>query len=615
MPLAAGDPRWRPSIRAAERDGMSIASERASSAHRPHQPTFAELYLPKLVTVLREGYGASDFRADVISGLTVAIVALPLSMAIAIASGVTPDRGLYTAVVGGFIVSLLGGSRFQIGGPAGAFIVLVALTVERHGIDGVILATLMAGLILVAAGFLRLGTYIKFIPYPVTVGFTAGIAVIIFVSQLKDLFGLTLSAKEPGELIPKLEALALALPTANLPAVMIALSSIAIIAVLRIVRPAWPGILIAVVVAALATWALSLPVETIGSRFGGIPRELPLPALPSFSVEKAQAVLPDAIAFALLAAIESLLSAVVADGMTGRRHRSNCELVAQGVANIGSALFGGICVTGLIARTATNVRAGARGPVSGMLHSVFLLLFMLIAAPLASYIPLAALAAVLVVVAWTMAEKQEFATLIRSSRGDATVLLATFLLTIFRDLTEGILVGFALGAVLFINRMAQMTGIENETPLVTADRADGGNGDRVPYDAELAVDPEVLVYRITGAFFFGAASAVGTVLDGIADKRSKGFVVDFAAVPFLDSTGANAMGRVAAKARRQGIKLFITGASPAVRRALLTHGVSPPRARFRETIARAVADIKGSAGGPGVVTDDPAPDFSSPPVS
>ena len=280
--------------------------------------------------------------------------------------------------------------------------------------------------------------------------------------------------------------------------------------------------------------------------------------------------------------------------MTGRRHRSNCELVAQGFANIGSALFGGICVTGTIARTATNVRAGARSPISGMLHSVFLLLFMLIAAPLASYIPLAALASVLVVVAWNMAEKHEFATLIRSSRGDAIVLLATFLLTIFRDLTEGILVGFALGAVLFINRMAEMTGIEAGTPLVTADRADDGNGDRVPYDSRLAADPDVLVYRITGAFFFGAASAVGTVLDSIADRR-KAFVVDFAAVPFLDSTAANAMSRVAAKAKRQGIRLFITGASPTVRRALLTHGVRPPRARYRETIARAVADIKGSA--------------------
>jgi SulP family sulfate permease len=555
-------------------------------------PTFAELYVPKLITVLREGYGFADFRADVIAGLTVAIVALPLSMAIAIASGVTPDRGLYTAVIGGFIVSLLGGSRFQIGGPAGAFIVLVSLTAQRHGVDGVILATSMAGVFLIAAGFLRLGTYIKFIPYPVTVGFTAGIAVIIFASQLKDLLGITLTTKEPGEFLPKLEVLARSLHTANVSAVAVAAVSIAIIVVLRKVRPAWPGILIAVVVAALATWALSLPVETIGTRFGGIPRQLPSPAWPLFSLEKARAVLPDAIAFALLGAIESLLSAVVADGMTGRRHRSNCELVAQGFANIGSALFGGICVTGTIARTATNVRAGARGPISGMLHSGFLLLFMLIAAPLASYIPLAALASVLVVVAWNMAEKQEFATLIRSSRGDATVLLATFLLTIFRDLTEGILVGFALGAVLFINRMAQMTGIEAETPLVTADRADDGNGDRVPYDSRLAADPDVLVYRISGAFFFGAASTVGTVLDSIADTR-KAFVVDFAAVPFLDSTAANAMSRVATKARRQGIRLFITGASPTVRRVLLTHGVSPPRAKYRETIARAIADIKG----------------------
>jgi sulfate permease, SulP family len=556
------------------------------------QPTFAELFAPKLITVLREGYGLADFRADVISGLTVAIVALPLSMAIAIASGVTPDRGLYTAVIGGFIVSLLGGSRFQIGGPAGAFIVLVALTAERHGVEGVILATMMAGVLLIVAGYLRLGTYIKFIPYPVTVGFTAGIAVIIFASQLRDLLGITLVAKEPGELVPKLEALAGGMHTANLSAVAVAAVSIAIIVVLRKLRPGWPGILIAVVVAALASWALSLPVETIGTRFGGIPRELPWPVWPHVSLEKVQAVLPDAISFALLGAIESLLSAVVADGMTGRRHRSNCELVAQGFANIGSALFGGICVTGTIARTATNVRAGARSPVSGMLHSAFLLLFMLIAAPLASYIPLAALAAVLVVVAWNMADKHEFATLIRSSRGDALVLLATFLLTIFRDLTEGILVGFALGAVLFINRMAQMTGVEADAPLVIHDEADGGDGDRVAYDSGLAADPDVLVYRITGAFFFGAASAVGAVLDSIADSR-KAFVVDFSAVPFLDSTGANAMSRVAARAKRQGIRLFITGASPTVRRALLTHGVRPPRVKYRETIARAIADIKG----------------------
>jgi SulP family sulfate permease len=574
---------------------MSITSDQASGLHQLRRPSFAELYLPKLVTVWREGYGLADLRADVFAGLTVAIVALPLSMAIAIASGVTPDRGLYTAVVGGFIASLLGGSRFQIGGPAGAVIVLVAVTAERHGVDGVILATLMAGLMLVAAGLLRVGTYIKFIPYPVTVGFTAGIAVIIFASQLRDLSGITLTGKEPSEFVPKLVALAGAFDTINPSAVAVALVSIAIIAALRIWRPSWPGILIAVVLAAVATAVLSLPIETVGSRFGGIPRELPSPVLPAFSFEKAKAVLPDAISFALLAAIESLLSAVVADGMTGRRHRSNCELVAQGAANIGSALFGGICVTGLIARTATNIRAGARGPLAGMLHAVFLLLFMLVAAPLASYVPLAALAAVLVVVSWTMAEKHEFATLLRSSWGDAVVLLATFLLTIFRDLTEGILVGFALGAVLFIHRMAEMTGIEQRTPLVAADRADDADGERVPYDSTLAVDRDVLVYRITGAFFFGAASVIGGVLDGVDDER-KALVVDFAAVPFLDSTAANVLGRVAAKAERQGIRLFITGASPAVRRALLTHGVGPRRARYRQTIERAIADIKAAPG-------------------
>lgn len=571
---------------------MSITSDHMAKLDQLRRPTFAELYLPKLVTVWREGYGVADFRADIFAGLTVAIVALPLSMAIAIASGVTPDRGLYTAVIGGFIVSLLGGSRFQIGGPAGAFIVLVAVTAERQGVDGVILATMMAGLFLIAAGLLRLGTYIKFIPYPVTVGFTAGIAVIIFASQLRDLGGIRL-AKEPSEFVAKLTALAGGLHTVNPSAVAIAIVSIAIIAGLRRWRPSWPGILIAVVFAAVAASVLSLPVETIGSRFGGIPRELPSPSLPAFSLAKATAVLQDAIAFALLAAIESLLSAVVADGMTGRRHRSNCELVAQGAANIGAALFGGICVTGLIARTATNIRAGARGPLAGMLHSVFLLAFMVIAAPLASYIPLAALAAVLVVVAWTMAEKHEFATLLRSSWGDAVVLLATFLLTIFRDLTEGILVGFALGAVLFIHRMAEMAGIEERPPMVAADRPDDGNGERVPYDPALAIDRDVLVYRITGAFFFGAASAIGGVLDGVADKR-KAFVVDFAAVPFLDSTAANVLGRVAAKAHRQGIRLFITGASPSVRRALLTHGVTPPRARYRQSLERAIADIKSA---------------------
>jgi SulP family sulfate permease len=558
---------------------------------RPHQPTFAELFTPKLITVLREGYNLAAFRDDVLAGLTVAIVALPLSMAIAIASGASPDRGLITAVIGGFLVSALGGSRFQIGGPAGAFIVLVAATVSRNGIDGLILATMLSGVFLMMAGYLKLGTYIKFIPYPVTVGFTAGIAVIIFASQIRDLLGLTITGKEPGELIPKLQVLGSAIHTVNLSAAAITIATIAIILLLKKLRPSWPGILIAVAASAVAAWFFALPVETIGTKFGGIPQSFPLPSLPAISLAKLQAILPDAISFALLGAIESLLSAVVADGMTGRRHRSNCELVAQGIANIGSALFGGICVTGTIARTATNVRAGAHGPISGMLHAVFLLVFILVAAPLASYIPLAALAAVLAVVAWNMAEKHEFATLLRSSWGDAAVLSATFLLTIFRDLTEGIVVGFALGAILFINRMAQTTGIEADKPLVVADKADDANGDRKPYDPGLAADPDVVVYRITGAFFFGAASTIGSVLEGFSD-RHKAFVIDFAAVPFLDSTAANAIKGIAEKAKRQGVRVILTGTSQGVRRALLTHGARPPLVKYRADVAVAVSEIK-----------------------
>jgi SulP family sulfate permease len=551
-------------------------------------PSFIELYTPKIVTVLRERYGFADLRADITAGLTVAIVALPLSMAIAIGSGVTPDRGLYTAIVGGFLISLLGGSRFQIGGPAGAFIVLVAATVERHGVDGLLLSVIMAGIFLVAAGYLRLGTYIKFIPYPVTVGFTAGIAVIIFASQIHDLLGLTL-AHEPGALIPKVEALWGALATVNLAALGVAAIAVAAMVGIKHWLPQWPNILIAVVLAALLTYFLALPIETIGTRFGGIPSTLPAPQLPPLSIEKLQAVLPDALAFALLGAIESLLSAVVADGMTGRRHRSNCELVAQGFANIASGLFGGIVATGTIARTATNVRAGARGPISGMFHSAFLLTFMLVAAPLASYIPLAALAAVLAVVAWNMAEKHAFVTLIRSSWGDAAILLATFLLTIFRDLTEGIVVGSAIGAFIFINRMAHMTRVEFHGPLAADDLPDLA-GMRKPYDARLASDPDVVVYRISGAFFFGAASTVGAVLERIADQH-KGLVLDFSTVPFLDSTGANVIAGVVRKAARNGVKVYLTGSSFDVRKELANHGVASPAVTILARIEDAVGAV------------------------
>jgi SulP family sulfate permease len=405
----------------------------------------AKLYRPKLLTMLAEGYSLEDLRHDAMAGLTVAIVALPLSMAIAIASGVSPDRGVTTAIVGGFLVSALGGSRFQIGGPAGAFIVLVAATVAKFGVDGLVLTVLLSGLLMTLIGVLRLGSLIRHIPHAVTVGFTAGIAVTILASQLKDLFGLHLAAAEPGAVFAKLAALAHAWPTASLPAFGLALAVIAITAGIRRVRPLWPSMLFAVTAAALAAHFLRLPVETIGSRFGGLPHGLPMPQLPTFTAARILAVLPSALSFTLLGAIESLLSAVVADGMTGRRHRSNMELIAQGIANMASALFGGISVTGTIARTATNVRAGGRSPVAGMLHAVFLLVFIVVAAPLASYVPVAALAGVLVLVAWNMTEMPVFARLLRDWR-TAAVLLATFGLTVARDLTTGILAGCLLAA-------------------------------------------------------------------------------------------------------------------------------------------------------------------------
>ncbi|WP_439814230.1 SulP family inorganic anion transporter [Zavarzinia sp. CC-PAN008] len=546
-------------------------------------PSFSDLFTPKLVTVLREGYGLGDLRADAVAGLTVAIVALPLSMAIAIASGVTPDRGLYTAIVGGFLVSALGGSRFQIGGPAGAFIVLVALTVERHGVDGLVLATLLSGVILMAVGLLRLGSFVKYIPYPVTVGFTAGIAVIIFASQLKDLLGLDLAGKEPGPIVPKVEALAAALPSLNLAAVGIAAIAIGVILTLRQLRPHWPNLLVAVVLASALAWAFGLPVETIGTRFGGIPDTLPAPHLPDLDWAKVVAVLPDAASFALLGGIESLLSAVVADSMSGRRHRSNCELVAQGIANIGSALFGGICVTGTIARTATNVRTGARGPIAGMLHAAFLLAFMLVAAPLASYIPLSALAAVLAVVAFNMAERHQIAILLRTSRGDAVVLVATLLVTVFRDLIEGIVVGFSLGALLFIQRMAGAASVEQ------ADRADlPTDGSRTPYDARTAAKRDVVVSRINGAFFFGSAASVATALERIGD-RPRHFVIDVGGVALIDSTAAATIEGFARKAARRGARVTIAAASTSVRQMLEAHGVHPPLAAFAPDVETALA--------------------------
>ncbi|WP_219727956.1 SulP family inorganic anion transporter [Tabrizicola aquatica] len=524
-------------------------------------------FLPKLLTVWREGYGLSDLRADALAGLTVAIVALPLSMAIAIASGVGPERGLYTAIVGGFLVSLLGGSRYQIGGPAGAFIVLVSACVMQIGVPGLILATFLSGGVLLAAGALRLGTYIRYIPYPVTVGFTAGIAVIIFASQLREMFGLTLAGAEPGEIVAKVEVLWAARGTVTWAAVGVAALTAAVILGLRRVRPHWPGMLIAVAVGAVVVAGLGLPVATIGSQFGALPQQLPVPALPDLTLWRA--ALPWAFSFALLGAIESLLSAVVADGMSGARHRSNAELVAQGVANIGAALFGGFCVTGTIARTATNVRAGSRGPVSGMLHAVFLLVFLVVAAPLAGFIPLAALAGVLAVVAWGMAERHEFAALLRSSWGDALVVTVTFLLVVFRDLTEGIVVGFALAGLVFIKRMSESSGMRDAPEAQRADR---------------------VVLHLEGPYFFGAAAQLGAVLDRIADTP-RAMVLDFAQVPLIDSSGARGVLQLAARARRRGGQLYLVGLRPALRRALEAQGAREPELRFLPDLAAVDAEL------------------------
>ena len=416
----------------------------------PDGSATTHLYRPKLATILSEGYSLDHFRKDALAALTVAVVALPLSMAIAVASGVSPARGLYTAIIGGALVSALSGSRYQIGGPAGAFIVLVAATVAKFGIEGLLLTVLVSGAMLALVGLLRLGSLIRHIPHPVTVGFTSGIAITILASQLTDLGGLTL-AHEPGPLVPKFVALGHALNTLNPAALGVGLGSAALIFFLKSIRPNWPGMLIAVAAASALTFAFGLPIETIGSRFGELPHGMLMPRLPDMSPALLWAILPSALSFTLLGGVESLLSAKVADSMTGRKHRSNMELVGQGIANIASALFGGICVTGTVARTATNVRAGAVTPISGILHSAFVLLFMLVAAPLASYVPLAALAGVLVVVCWNMAEKKEFWRLL----GDvpsAAVLIATFGLTLLWNLTAGIVAGCLLAALFALFR-------------------------------------------------------------------------------------------------------------------------------------------------------------------
>jgi SulP family sulfate permease len=527
---------------------------KAGVSGMPHVPL-----RPKLLTALAEGYGLRDLRADLVAGLTVAIVALPLSMAIAIASGVGPERGLVTAIVGGALVSAFGGSRFQIGGPAGAFIVLVAACVMQTGVSGLVLATLLSGVMLALLGVLRLGGYIRFMPYPVTVGFTTGIGVIILASQFKDMLGLSLPGGEPGPILPKIAALWGARGTASPMAIAVALATIALIVGLKRFAPRLPSLLIAVALVTLITALAGLPVETIASKFGELPRFLPAPALPDLSWDKVSTALPWALSFTLLGAIESLLSAMVADGMSGGQHRSDMELVAQGIANIGSALFGGICVTGTIARTATNVRAGARSPIAGIAHSVILLATMMVAAPLAGSIPLAALAGLLGIVAWNMIERHEFAALTRASRGDALVLWVTFLVVTFRDLAEGIVLGFALGGLVFIRHMAELAQLRE--------------GSAPAADNPEAQDPDVLRYRLHGMVFFGSVARLGTILTRIA-QRPRMVEIDVAEVSFIDSTGVQMIATLAKQLQRRGGALVIVNARPDIVQALNAYGLA-----------------------------------------
>ena len=504
----------------------------------------AEAFTPKLITVFREGYTAVRLRADVIAGLTVAIVALPLAMALGIASGASPREGLVTAVIAGFLISALGGSRVQVGGPTGAFVVVVAGVIAVHGIDGLLLATVIAGAILIIAGYSGIGRLMKFVPMPVVTGFTAGIAVIIASSQVGDFHGLR-TGKVPADFIDKWGVYLRAMSSVNWTAVGLGAATLALIILLRRTVPRAPAYLIAIIASAAATIWLGLPVQTVGQRFPSMPAGLPLPHLPHVSLGLAREVLPSAFVIAFLAGIEALLSATVADGMTGRRHRSGQELVGMGVANIASAAFGGLPATGAIARTATNIRAGAQTPMAGIFHASFLLLFMLAAGGLLAMVPMAALAAVLLMVAWGMSEVDRFVALARTDAGERALLILTFLLTVFVDLTVAIGVGVTLAALFFMQRMSEHAG------LAAVDAAEEpGMRDQLPDGVE--------VFRFTGPMFFGVASEMLEALRR-AGQWPRAIILRMEQVPFVDTTGAHALETFVRQARGSGTEIWMCG--------------------------------------------------------
>lgn len=511
-------------------------------------------YLPKIVTILREGYTRAALQADLIAGLTVAVVALPLSMALAIASGASPDKGLLTAVVAGGLISLLGGSRVQIGGPTGAFVVVVFNVIAQHGYDGLILATLMAGFILLIAGYAKFGQIIKFIPHPVVTGFTTGIAVIIASSQVKDFLGLNIS-NIPADFLPKWGAYFSGIGTTSLPTLLIGLGSLSVILTLRKFAPKWPGYLIAVVLGAGVVAFFNIPIATIGSRFPDIPSGLPLPTWPVFTYAKFKEVLPSSFVIAFLAGIEALLSAMVADGMTGFKHRPNQELVGMGFANIATALFGGLPATGAIARTATNIKAGGRTPFAGVFHAVFVLLFMLFAMPLMKYVPMATLAAILFTVAWGMSELHHFLHIIKLSPFSRTILLITFFLTVLVDLTMAISVGVTLSSLVFMRQMSKSVEISTHGRRKTDLSSDSSARDTEDQDQRLNLPKDVEIFRIVGPLFFGVADDLIDALKNMG-RTPKVLILMMRLVPYLDSTGVTVLENLTRQCEKNGTRII-----------------------------------------------------------
>jgi len=519
---------------------------------RPAAPEWTVL-VPKLVTTLK-GYTRPQFTADLTAGVIVGIVALPLAIAFAIASGVTPDRGLYTAIIAGFLISALGGSRVQIGGPTGAFVVIVYGIVQKFGVDGLIVATLMAGVFLIILGAVKLGSVIKFIPHPVVIGFTSGIAVIIFSSQVKDFLGLRMGTV-PADFLEKWAAFAAHLGSVNLYAVGVSALALAIIIVWPRINRRIPGPFVALVVATVVVQLFHLPVETIGSKFGGISASLPHLSIPHPTIAQVQLLVAPAFTIALLGAVESLLSAVVADGMIGGRHRSNMELVGQGIANIVTPLFGGIPATGAIARTATNVKNGGRTPVAGMVHALTLLLITLFFGRWAALIPLAALAAILVVVAYHMSEWRAFRAELTAPKSDVVVLVITFALTVLVDLTVAIEAGMVMAVFLFMKRMSEVTNVT----AITRELED--NGDRYATDPNgvrhRAVPDGVDVYEVNGPFFFGAVETFKETIGQVA-RKPKVLIIRMRNVPAIDSTGLHALKDVVHRTRRDGTLVLLS---------------------------------------------------------